>query len=265
MYTDDRILNIAYSKLFDLTNPWNSAENFETACKLGFDGIKGDVTPSADGRLIMCHDSYFYFDEEGRVLEPGNKGACKKFIKSMTSKKCRELEYATKEARESLGYYAKVADLEDFMKICAKYNKIAYITVRDKQIKMCVDEVYRLIEKYNMKDKCIINSFSMETLSAMRKKDSNICLSLVFGPNRCLTKAHINKAVCLGNCAVCVFWARDVLLGGDMLQKSKKAMAYAKEKGVKLYLAYAYDAETHKFGLDCGFDGFQCSASTAIK
>ena len=59
MSENKKILNIAYSKLFDLAIPWNSAEVFETACILGFDAVKGDVTPAKDGKLIMCHDSFF--------------------------------------------------------------------------------------------------------------------------------------------------------------------------------------------------------------
>ena len=38
-------LKISYSTLPDLPIPWNTAELFEAACRLGFDGIKGDVTP----------------------------------------------------------------------------------------------------------------------------------------------------------------------------------------------------------------------------
>ncbi len=65
----NEILNVSYSKLFDIDIPWNSAEVFECACKLDFDGIKGDVTPTKDGKLIMCHDAEFWFDENGRVYK----------------------------------------------------------------------------------------------------------------------------------------------------------------------------------------------------
>lgn len=259
------ILNISYSKLFDLPIPWNTAELYETACKLGFDAVKGDVTPSRDGKLIMCHDSYFSINEEGKVLEPGQKGNCKKMIQYMSAEKCISLEYANQEAKEHLGYYAKVTELEDLISICKKYNKIAYITVRDKQIQTCVDEVYRLLHKYKMENSCIINSFSLETLNAMKKKDPSIKLSLVFGPNRMLTKRHIDKASALGNCAVCIFWTKDVLFSDEMLEKSKNAMDYAKEKGVELHFAHGHDTESYKFGVDCGFSAFQCLKSDAFK
>ena len=259
------ILNISYSKLFDLPIPWNTAELYETACELGFDAIKGDVTPSSDGKLIMCHDSYFRLNENGRVLEPGNKGAHMKLIKNMTSKECTALEYANEEAKEYLGYYAKVAELEDLIRICKKHGKIAYITVRDKQIEMCVYEIYRLLQKYNMVDHCIINSFSTDTLNIMKQKVPEIKLSLVFGPNRMLTKRHIDRASALGNCAVCLFWTKDVLLGKEMLRKSQNAIIYAKEKCVELHFAHGHDKESYNFGIECGFSGFQCIKSDAFK
>ena len=265
MSENKKILNIAYSKLFDLAIPWNSAEVFETACKLGFDAVKGDVTPAKDGKLIMCHDSFFYFDKNGRVLEPGNMGVKKKMIRYMSSDYATSLEYANEEARKNLGYYAKVAELEELIKICSKYEKIAYITVRDKQIGSCVDETYRLLKKYDMVDKCIINSFSMETLRTMRGKDANIKLSLVFGPNKILTKKHIDNAASLGDCAVCVFWWKDALMAGEKLKKSQKAIEYAKEKGVVLHFAHGSDSESYKFGVSCGFKGFQCTNSNAFK
>jgi len=70
----NEILNVSYSKLFDIDIPWNSAEVFECACKLDFDGIKGDVTPTKDGKLIMCHDAEFWFDENGRVYKDRGQG-----------------------------------------------------------------------------------------------------------------------------------------------------------------------------------------------
>lgn len=264
MKTTDNVLKISYSTLPGLPIPWNTAELYEEAARLGFDGIKGDVTPTRDGRLIMCHDSFFSMTEEGYALEPGDVGAYKKRIYLMRAEECKALEYANEAAMAHLGYRAKVAELEDLIRICKKYGKIAYITVRDRRIESCVDEVYRLLEKYEMKDQCIINSFSFETLSAMRKRNASIRLSLVFGPHKCLTRLHVKCALALGNCAVCVFWTRDELMAGGLLKKSKAAMAYASEKGVPLHLAHAWDEESYRFALVQGFCGFQCTCTEIL-
>ena len=99
----------------------------------------------------------------------------------------------------------------------------------------------------------------------MRKKDPYIRLSLVFGPNKILTKKHIDKAAALGNCAICIFWFKEVLLEGEKLKKSQKAIQYANEKGIDLHFAHGRDSESYNFGISCGFKAFQCTYSNAFK
>ena len=98
----------------------------------------------------------------------------------------------------------------------------------------------------------------------MRKKDESIRLSLVFGPNKMLTKSHIRKALSLGSCAVCIFWSRDAFLAGDLLKKSRPAMDYAKDEGIELHFAHAWDEETYRFALAQGFCGFQCTCTEIL-
>ena len=262
----NEVLNISYSKLVDLDIPVNTAEMFEVGCKLGFDGIKGDVCPTSDGKLIMCHDAEFRFDENGRVFESGNTtGVSVKQICDMTYDECTQLEYELESSKAQLGYYAKVVGLEDLIRICHIHSKFAYITVRDKQIQTCVDEVYRLLLKYNMTNQCIINSFTYETLKTVREKDENICLSHVQELDIPVSKEMIDTALELKKCVVCAYWSvnKDGVFD-EMYEKSKEAMEYAKEKGVKLFLAFATNKENHKLAIERGFTGFQCQRSEVL-
>lgn len=259
------VLNISYSKLADIPVPFNTKELYDIACKKGFDAIKGDVTPSSDGKLIMCHDPYFYVDETGRVLEPGSISDKKLMIDEMTAEECIKSEYALKSSYEYLGYHPRVAVLDDLVKICSENNKIPYITVRDKQISLCVDEIYGTLGKYGMENKAVINSFTYDTLKCMREKDSDITLSYVQKLNTVLKKDIIDEAVSLGNCIVCVFWFRKDQQSGNLYEKSQDAICYAKEKGVTLHLAAVEDKEYYKWGITHGFKGFQCSLSDAYK
>jgi len=262
---NNEVLNISYSTLFDIRIPWNTVELYETACKLGFDGIKGDVCPTSDGKLIMCHDAEFWFDDNGRVFEPGATGVYSKQICDMTYDECKQLEYESEGAKENLGYYGKVAGLEDLIRVCHTYSKFPYITVRDKQIELCVEEVYRLLVKYNMTNQCMINSFTYETLKAVREKDDSICLSYVQDLNNPLTAEMIDTAAELGNCVVCAFWSvTDKRIFDEMYDKSKTAIEYAKKKEVILYLAHGADKESYRLGIERGFKGFQCTASDAF-
>ncbi|MBQ2891196.1 MAG: hypothetical protein IJE44_06095 [Clostridia bacterium] len=263
---NSKVINISYSKLVDLEDvPWNTVELYETACKLGFDGVKGDVTPSSDGKLIMCHDPSFDFDENGRVLEIGIKGVEHREISDMTYAECKSLEYAVEAAKEKYGYYPKVTELEDLVRVCHKYSAFPYITVRDKQIPLCVDETYRIVKKYDMTKNCMVNSFTMETLETMRKKDKEIWLSYVQDLNIPLEKRMIDEAVELGNCLVCAFWQTTKQpIFDDMYEKSREAIEYAKEKGVILYLAHGVHNADYKLGIERGFRGFQCLTSHAF-
>lgn len=258
-------LKISYSRLSDLAIPMNTREVFEAACRIGFDGVKADVTPSSDGKLILCHDPHFAFDENGRVVEPGVEGEYQRMINEIPFDECTGFEYAHAAARENLGYYAHVAGLEDMLQVCAEYGKIPYITVRDYEIELCVNEVYRLIKKYGLAERTIINSFSPETLGAMREKDESIKLSYVWGPDIPLTKEVVDTARSLGNCVICLFMWRDSLLSGEICKKSEEAMLYAKECGVPLHLAHGYDIETYEIALKQGFTGFQCFSTAVFK
>lgn len=259
------VLNISYSKLTDIPVPFNTKELYDIACKKGFDAIKGDVTPSSDGKLIMCHDPFFYVDKKGRVLEPGCTSDKKIMIADMTVKECVNLEYALESSYEYFGYHPRVALLEDLISVCNDNNKIPYITVRDKNIQSCIDEVYNLLHKYNMGNRAIVNSFTFDTLECMRKKDSDTMLSYVQKLNTVLEKQSIDEAVYLGNCVVCVFWFRDAQQSQNLYEKSKDAICYAKEKGVTLHLAAIEDKEYYKWGITHGFKGFQCSLSDAYR
>lgn len=264
MNLQNRFLNISYSKLADIPVPFNTHELYEAACGADFDAIKGDVTPSCDARLIMCHDPYFEIDENGRVFEPGSTGVRRVMINELSGEQCMSLEYSSESYRDYLGYYAHVTDLEDLIRLCSSKDKIPYITVRDKEISSCVDEIYRLVVKYDMIDKCIINSFTKETLEAMRKKDPLIQLSLVWGPNKALTKDVVDFALSLGNCVICIFWFKEYQLSGQLYEASREAYEYGQEKGVVFHLAPSDDKESYNWAKNHGFKGAQCSKAEII-
>jgi glycerophosphoryl diester phosphodiesterase len=232
----------------------NTYPAFIAAANRSYYGIETDVHVTADGKFVVIHDS---------STERVSGGAINVNVEEACFDELTELTFPDLDGKLERRDI-KIPSLADYVNICKKYGKIAYITVRDRRIESCVDEVYRLLEKYEMKDQCIINSFSFETLSAMRKRNASIRLSLVFGPHKCLTRLHVNRALSLGNCAVCVFWTRDELMAGGLLKKSKAAMAYASEKGVPLHLAHAWDEESYRFALAQGFCGFQCTCTEIL-
>lgn len=263
----NKILHISYSKFWDKPQIFNTVETYQLACDLGYDAIKGDVAVTCDNKLVMCHDSYFKFDEDGRVFDSlvvdSAQGEQKEII-DMTYDKCMALEYNTPEAKAHLGYYSKVAGLEDLLQVCKENGKIAYITARDLKIKEITEEIYRLLVKYDMVEQCIINSFNYETLETMRSFDSRLFLSQVHGPNTIPTYEEIDRIAKLGKAAICYFWFKDKTLNEDFYNQSKASIAYAKQKGLELHFAHAWDKETYELGVQRGFTGFQCANADVI-
>ena len=64
--------------------------------------------------------------------------------------------------------------------------------------------------------------------------------------------------------AICYFWFKDKILDEDFYNESKDSIAYAKQKGLELHFAHAWDKETYELGIQRGFTGFQCAASGVI-
>lgn len=256
------VLRVSYSKLFDAPQVFNSAEMYTEACQLGFDAIKGDVAVTSDNKLVMCHDSYFLFDDDGRVFASdelegvkGNLPAAD--IVDMTYAACVALEYRSPSERERLGYYPKVVGLEDYLKICKEYGKIAYITVRDLRIPAITQEIYQLLVQYDMVEQCIVNSFAYETLTALRALDDRLFISQVQPPDTIPTKEILDAIAALGKAAVCYFWFGDSI-NDAMYERARDSIAYAKEKGLAVHLAHAWSKEGIEIGVQHGFTGFQC-------
>lgn len=234
-----------------------------------FDGIKGDVAVTSDNKLVMCHDSCFVFDENGRVfdsdaVESGVQGERKNIV-DMTYAECLALEHNSEAVKEHLGYYPKVIGLEDFLKICKENQKLAYITVRVLRMKEITEEIYRLLVKYDMVEQCIINSFTYETLAAMRKLDDRIFLSQVQPPDSVPTKEIVDNLVALGNTAICFAWSKEFVHEDALYNQSKAAIAYAKQKGLVTHFSQVWDKEAYSLSVKRGFVGFQCATACTIE
>ncbi len=226
---DDRFNFIAYSVINNDKGPINTAEHFEYCGSLDcFTALKGDVQPTSDGGVIMCHDKGFTLDENGRITT-FNADDCV-LIHDMTTEQCQALEHRT----PYNGEYCKVITFEKYIQRCKRTGKIAFITVRDQYIPEVIAHIMPILEKYRMIDRSIINSFTLSTLQAFREANESIMLSNVLDFGKVLTKAHINNAVSLGNCLInCFHFPSDS--GWDLLDQSKEAIDYAIENDIRIY------------------------------
>lgn len=247
-----RFLNVSYSE-FERVAPQNTMETYLTACKMGFDAIKGDVRITSDDKLVMCHDAGFTFVDNGYIAGFDSNNCT--LIRDMTFEECKSKQYTGATVMmNALGHYPYVASFEDYIKICREYDKVAYITVRDEYIDIIAPLVLDYLKKYNMLDNAIINSFTIATLQTFRTLNENITLSYVLPAKTVLTNAHIDTAISLGNCQVCLF-AFPFDTSWKIMDDSVSAIEYATQNDILVYGAQVKTYEDYIKCIEYGLSG----------
>ncbi len=239
---------IAYSQLYGEEAPINSAEHFEYCAQMDcFTSIKADVRITKDDGLILCHDKGFTLNKEGKIT--GYNQHKQVLITNLTTEQCLSLEYENYYNDNSY----KVTDFETYIRICKKYNKIPFITVRDEKINIIVSKMIPILEKYDLVEKCIINSFTKETLEQFRKANKNIMLSNVLDPKATLTKEDIDWAIKMGNCLINLYDFPPVEL--SKTEKNNEFIQYARMNDVMIYEAISDEdnvEELYNLGIQGG-------------
>ena len=247
----EQILDIAYSSLG--IAPINTAEHYRLAASCGFPALKGDIRPTLDGGLVMCHDSGFTFNEEGRIV--GFKEQINRPISKMTFNECISKEYTA--FHDVLGYYSHVTSYEDFVRVCAETGKVCFTTIRDENIPEACAEMFRIVRKYGMEDRLIVNSFTYEALTETRKYSSTVPVSFVQDYHVVLTEPVLDAAADLGNAIITVFSFLGNTDGFDVIEQSKTVLERALARNIPLFQAIVTHEEDRKRAIGYGFTGFQ--------
>ena len=228
-------LNIAYSEFYGWTLP-NTTEHYRFAAHLGFNAIKGDVRITSDNVLIMNHDEgYTPTSSLHKTIIPydASNTLSKRWIDTTfeTASSLYWKEYPT-----DFNIEYTIPTFEDYIRICHDEGKIAYITLRDNRIQTVVSLVMQTLKKYNMVERCVINSYTFETLQEVRKYTDVIPVSQVIQHEEPLTKDVVKRLVSLGNSIVCLFFYPST--DPDALwSSSKSVIEYAQSNGVRVHMA----------------------------
>lgn len=193
-----KFLSISYSSIW--IAPINTLETYISAWKLGFNCCKGDVQPTSDGKLIMCHDDGFTFDSDGRITSynPDNSTP----IHFLTYSDCMEKEYSLSVSSNTNDHYSKVADIDGYLTVCREYGMLALITIRNEYLDIVVPEVLSKIKKYKLESKTILNTYDDKTIAKIRELDANILVSKILANDTPVKVENIDGAVNIGNCIV---------------------------------------------------------------
>ncbi|MBR3274259.1 MAG: hypothetical protein IKF98_10130 [Clostridia bacterium] len=212
----------------------NSKEFFEhySTGNYAFSIMKGDVRPTADHGIVMCHDASFTLNSQGRITAHDRKNCVN--IHDLTLEQCLSLRY------DNIfdGQYTSMCDFETYISTCARNNKWAYITIRDEYIPEMLDTMIPLIYRYGMQHRCIVNSFELDSLKMVKQVDPSIRLSWVI-TNRKLTTDIVDQAAALGNCALTLYSFKDGLDRLELLALYEYEIIYAQSKDIPLYAAIA--------------------------
>ena len=225
---DNQFLCISYSQISGLNASINTKETYEYCAKNGFNSIKGDVRPTSDGELIMCHDAGFTLNSDGKIVNYNAELSTP--IINMTKAECLALEH------NATGNH--VCDFETYLRVCKKYGKTAYITIRNEHIDdVVVPKVFECLDKYSMRDCCIVNSFTLTTLKSVRNTDKHIMLSYMsdFSTGTAgIKKSFVDQAISLGNCRVGIFAFSSSSDNISLLENSKEAIKYAISNDIRV-------------------------------
>lgn len=253
MFTMKQFHYVAYSGIRNDKGAINTAEHYRYVGGLPFTFIKGDVRPTSDGGVIMCHDAGFTLDADGRITK-FDRNNCKRILE-MTTEQCLALEHA----QQYDGQYCRIVDIETYIRICKESSKPPFITVRDEEIETLAPTVLKLLEGYGLINSAIINSFTVRTLEIFRQLCPEIRLSNVLPARKPVERSDVETAVRLQNCLLNAFHftVRDMEAEEATMNASRDAMAYAASKGVDIYQAIVNDASVIKDLMERGFSGAQ--------
>lgn len=245
--------SIAYSRIKDDQGPVNTVEHLKYCAKLPFTTLKADLRPTADGRVVLCHDKGFTLDENGRIGRFSKENYAK--ILDMTLEECLALEHS----QPYDGAYCRVCGFEPFICICKESRKNPFITVRDEEIDTVVKVVLPILEKYCLLEKAIINSFTLSTLQAFRRACPTIRLSYVLPLRKVIERKDVDMAAAFGNCILTSFHFTRTAVeeGRPVMEASADALSYAAKRGVPVYQAQVSEDVPIEELIRLGYSGAQ--------
>lgn len=256
---DHKFMKIAYSTIN--IAPINTKEHFMYCAKTGkFDALKCDVRVTSDNKLILCHDSGFTLDSNGKITSFDSDNNVD--IYTLTYSDCIALEYAN----QYNGEYCHPCGLDDFLIICKRFGLVPYITVRGEKGEsdhadlvnpLVVDALHR----FELERNCIVNSFSVDSLLAIRNLEPLIYLSQVVTPyNNSLVNEALENAIRNENYMLNAFY-NDGTNNYDSMMASSIAMHMidsCQKNSIRLFGSQTTSDDDIDKIISLGFGGTQC-------
>ena len=138
----------------------NTMTAFEKAIEAGADMIETDVRISKDNILFLMHDD---------VVDRTTDGKGK--VEDMTLEEIQKINAGDVNTFEKIPLFEELLNLAVEKDIMLNIEIKEYYSEQNEEICIrCIEEVVALIEKYNMSQKVVINSFDAWVLEYIYKK-----------------------------------------------------------------------------------------------
>ena len=139
----------------------NTISAFVAAGNRSYVGIETDVHVTKDGKFVVYHD-----DTTGRLCDEDVK------IGDTDYKKLKSLTLKPQKNR-TVGSDFVIPDLKDYLSICAFYDKIAVLELKERMTPEVIKGIYAEVEKYYNPENLIFISFSLQNLIDLRQQQPN--------------------------------------------------------------------------------------------
>lgn len=207
-HTDKAPLMVAHRGLSSLY-PENSLPALEGAAEYGFDGYEFDVHTTKDGKWVVIHDDTV----DNMTAESGD-------VESFTFEEIRKMKLDNGNGIEKYPD-EKIPTLEEALEICKSSGIIPVIEIKKCDVQY-LPSFMEILERYGVKDKAVIISFTREYLEKYRELDKKAEIMLLKGTPE---KDDVDW---------CVEYSAGLDFGYYNVYKCSDVLSYAREKGVKL-------------------------------
>ncbi len=135
----------------------NTISAFVAAGNRSYMGIETDVHVTADGKFVVYHDNTTerLCSDDFRITQTDYKT-----LKSLTLKP---------QKNRTVGSDFIIPDLKDYLSVCACYEKIAVLELKERMTTEHIKQIYDEVEKYHSAEKTIFISFSLQNLIDLRQ------------------------------------------------------------------------------------------------
>ncbi len=134
----------------------NTAAAFVAAGNRSYWGIETDVHITADGELILIHDSDTSRVTNGEMI--------------VEESRCEDLRALMVKDLHSGGYRhdLRLPTLVEYIRICKKYEKTAVLELKSEFTKADIEKIVSVIRAENYLDRMVFISFRLENLLSVR-------------------------------------------------------------------------------------------------